>query len=112
MTLFSLSKPITIILSGAHGPRREQQILSVRLRPFETRDLPICDVFRGQPANLSMNIVASLSGMSLAQIRKIAFEDFAPIAATALQMVRDASEAIGLPPDTFITPSQSDQCAE
>lgn len=99
--LFSLSKPIQIVLSGAHGPRREEEIASVTMRRLDTKDLPLLDRFRGQPGSLAINVAATLSGLTLAQVRKIALDDFTPIGAFALAEVAAAARCLGLPADAF-----------
>lgn len=106
--LFILSKPIQVVLSGAHGPRREETIERVSLRPLTVKDLLLLDRYRGQMMHLAVNAVATLSGLTVAQVNRLDLTDYQPIASTALRMLREASDAIGLPTGWFMDPSPLD----
>ena len=102
--LFVLSTPVNVVLSGAHGPRREEAIDQVALRPLTPKDLTLLDQYRGQPMQLAARAVSVLSGLTLAQVNKIDLADYQPIAATALRLLTEASDALGLPSGWFIDP--------
>jgi hypothetical protein len=107
MLIFTLSKPIKTVLSGAHGPRREENIGEITMRMLDTKDLPILEEHRRQPVSLAMHLVANLSGLTLAQVKKLAIEDFSPIGAAALEQVPAVSKALGLAPDYFFHQTHS-----
>lgn len=100
--LFVLSEPIPVVLSGTHGPRREEAITQVSLRPLGVRDLLLLDKHRGQPMHLIACAISTLSGLTPAQVNKINLHDYKPIAATTLRLLMDATNSFGLPPGWFI----------
>lgn len=51
---------------------------------------------------LAARAVAVLSGLTLAQVNKIDLADYQPIAATALRLLTEASDALGLPSGWFM----------
>lgn len=109
---FVLSKPVHVVLSGAHGPRREQTIDRVALRPLAVKDLTLLDQYWGRPMQLAARAVSALSGLTLAQVNKIDLSDYQPIAATALRLLTEGSDAIGLSPGWFIDSPAPDPPAD
>jgi len=102
---FLLSKPIQVILSGAHGPRREETIEQVSLRPLTVKDLQLLDRYRGQPMYLVARAVATLSGLTFVQVNRIDLADYQPVAAAALRLLTEASNSVGLPSGWFMEKS-------
>lgn len=99
--LFTLSEPVTIVLSGAHGPKREKQIVDISLRGLEPGDILLLDRFRHQPATLGLQLVATLSGLTVPQVKSLAMTDFAKIADAALAHLAMAARRMGIPTEWF-----------
>lgn len=110
--VFTLSTPILVVLSGAHGPRREETINQVSLRPLTVKDLLLLDQYRGQPMRLATNAVSTLSGLTQAQVQRLDLADFQPIAASVLRMLTVASDSIGLPKGWFIELQQTEKISD
>ena len=101
MSCFPLSKPIVTVLSGVHGPRHEVQIAEVQLRSVNANDLRLIEDYKGLPASLAIHGTASLSGLSVAQVKKIDIDDYAPIAVEVLRRLSAAARMIGVKLDYF-----------
>ncbi|MET0362950.1 MAG: hypothetical protein ABW048_14505 [Sphingobium sp.] len=104
MTAFKLANPVKFVLSGVHGPRREVDISEITLRPVRSNDLRLLEEFKGQPASLALYGTAALSGHTVAQVKKIDIDDYAPIAVAVLRALAAASARIGIRPEFFIDP--------
>lgn len=99
--VFALSEPVTIVLSGMHGPKREEQIVSVSLREIGPDDLLLLDRFRHQPATLALQLVAGLSGLTVSQAKRLAIADYATIADAAMARLATTARRMGIPTEWF-----------
>ncbi len=101
-SLFHLSKPFKRSLNGVL-----ETIDNVQMRAFQGADLQMLDRFRGQPIALAQNVIARLSGLSVAEVQSLAREDFTPLADDVLWEVSEVCIEIGLPPDFFLHPGRA-----
>lgn len=101
---FPLSTPVKTVLSGVHGPRREEVIDGVTLRPLSAKDLTLLEQHKGMPASLALYGTAAMSGLAIGKVRRIAIDDYAPIASEVLRRFADACARVGIRPEYFIPP--------
>lgn len=102
MALFTLSKPIKFVLSGVHGPRREEVITEINFRSITANDLRLMEQFKGQPATLMLHATAAFSGLTVAQVKKIDIDDYAIIARDAMEALAQACRRAGMRPEFFV----------
>jgi len=91
----------------AHGTEAidgvEREIHGVEMRAIDTPDLPLLDQFQGSPIALAHNVVAALCDIEIDQVRQLALEDFTRLAGEALWQIEQASIAMGLAADFFLS---------
>ncbi|MCP3735979.1 phage tail assembly protein [Sphingomonas sp. RP10(2022)] len=104
---FDLTTPIRVVLSGAHGERREDSISSIVLRQPTPDQMMILDRYRGQPVKLLVQAVAALSGLTIAQVKRLDLCDFERASQAALRSLSRASDRMGLPSGWFLDPALS-----
>ena len=73
------------------------------MRAIDTPDLPLLDQFQGSPIALAHNVVAALCDIEIDQVRQLALEDFTRLAGEALWQIEQASIAMGLAADFFLS---------
>lgn len=72
---------------------------------MRANDLRLIEQFRGQPASLALYATAALTGLTVAQVKKISIDDYAPIAVEVMKAMTSASGRIGIRPE-FFAPSE------
>jgi hypothetical protein len=105
--LFTLSKPIKVIVDGI-----EAETCELRMRALAISDLPFLDQFSAKPGTLLVNLVALLSDLSVAEVQTITVSDFIPPAMDAIWQVEHLCIRMGLPHRIFTHPHDADDQGE
>lgn len=83
---YTLLHPLTLDAKGAAlvGLQQDDRITEVTLRRATGQDLKLIDRFRDKPIELTLNMIARLSGVDLYVIEKFDAEDIGPLGDLAM----------------------------
>ena len=77
---YTLSEPLQQVLSGAHhGPTTIKAITRVEVREATGKDLLLVDKLRDRPVELALELIAALSSLTHAQVRRLGATDLAAL---------------------------------